>query len=579
MSEFEASIPKQLLEFLSELTDGKMSPARTEELRQLLADDAEALEWYCEWMTLHAELHLNLSAEELTIADWRATEPRDRVVSVAQSDSAWKRPRRLARWGVALAAAGGMAAAWAFVAAINRPDPPGRRDGVKRVAVAPDAGAPAENSPTGPIRTEMVFNDEGARAQFLRTDNSTIAIVSSVAAASSSSSTRLSPGANLSPGRFVLDSGVVQLEFLSGANLVVEGPADIELLSNNSVYCRLGKLRARVPTQAHGFTIETPTRCAVDLGTEFAVGVGPEFGEEIHVLDGEVKLLDKSRVDDELLLELGEAFQVRADGHGKTIRADGARFIGAEQMLALSASDSRSRYAAWKESSFTLATDPDVVTYFNFEEHSPWQRELRQDSENHEAPAGAIVGCRWSDGRWPGKQSLEFKGTEDRVRINVPGEFTSASLACWVRINGFDRFLSSLLLTQGHDVGEMHWQFTETGRLLLGVKADWEWSQDYISGVVLKPNDVGRWMHLACVYDRQSGRVSHYLDGQRVSTEAIRKHVTLRIGAAELGNWTPEVYRDHRIRALNGRIDEFVVLKRALSDEEIGALYEAGQPN
>ena len=576
MSDFEAGIPKQLLEFLSELTDGRMSPERTEELRQLLADDPQALEWYCEWMTLHADLHLNLSAEELTVADWRATEPREPRVALSPNVAASNKLRRIGPWAAALAA-GGLAAAWAFVAMIDRPPAPGPQANDNPVAAVPAVLAP--NAPVESIRTEIVFNDDGARAQFLRTDNSTIAIVSSVAAASTSSSTRLSPGANLSPGRFVLDSGAVQLEFLSGANLVIEGPADIELLSNNSVYCRLGKLRARVPKQAQGFTIETPTHRAVDLGTEFAVGVGPEFGEEIHVLDGEVKLLDKSRVNDELLLELGDAFKVRADGRGAPIRANGARFIGAEQMLELSASDSRSRYGAWKNASFTLATDPDAVTYFNFEDHSPWQRELRQDSENREAPAGAIVGCQWTDGRWPGKQALEFKGTEDRVRIDVPGEFTSASLACWVRINGFDRFLSSLLLTQGHDVGEIHWQFTETGRLMLGVKADWEWSQDYISGVVLKPSDVGRWMHLACVYDRQSGRVSHYLDGQRVSTEAIRKHVTLRIGAAELGNWTPEVYRDHRIRALNGRIDEFVVLKRALSDEEIAAMYGAGQPN
>ena len=85
---------------------------------------------------------------------------------------------------------------------------------------------------------------------------------------------------------------------------------------------------------------------------------------------------------------------------------------------------------------------------------------------------GAVVGCRWAEGRWQQKGALEFKGTENRVRIFIPGEYESITLACWMRIEGFDRYLSAIMLTDGHDLGEVHWQFTETGQLLLGVKAD-----------------------------------------------------------------------------------------------------------
>ena len=113
----------------------------------------------------------------------------------------------------------------------------------------------------------------------------------------------------------------------------------------------------------------------------------------------------------------------------------------------------------------------------------------------------------------------------------------------------------------------------------MGVKADMTKSQDYRSGVVLRPSDVGRWVHLACVYDRESGTVAHYVDGHRVSTEAIRKDTMLRFGAAELGNWVPEIYKNYRVRSLNGRIDEFVVFKTALSEKEIYKMYEVGQPN
>ena len=192
------------------------------------------------------------------------------------------------------------------------------------------------------------------------------------------------------------------------------------------------------------------------------------------------------------------------------------------------------------------------------------------------APSSGAVG---PDGRWPGKQALEFKSTEDRVRLNVPGEFESITLACWIRIDGFDRWLSSILLTDGHNLGEVHWQFTETGQLLLGVKAEPDQSQEYLSETVLRPTDLGRWIHLACVYNKPDGEVAHYVDGKRVSTHPIVKGTPLRFGPAELGNWVPEELKDHRIRSLNGRIDEFLLLDRSMSDAEVRATFEAGQPD
>jgi hypothetical protein len=546
MSDLQPSIPRRLLDMLGELTDGSLSAERTEELRHLLASDEESLHWYCEWMSLHADLHLTLSSDDLVTGNCLAAAGTGTSGPKVRSAKHSERARRQG-WAFGVMLATGTAAA-IFAVALFR-------------------GTPS-----------LLMDDPAERARFLQTNNATVAILSHVAGATSLTSAVLSPGVNLEPGRFTLATGVVQLEFLSGTNLVVEAPADIELLTSNSVFCRRGKLRARVPLQAHGFTIDTPNHRAVDMGTEFAVGVSPELGEEVHVLDGEVKLYDKNDDDDERLLVLGDGVRMGPDGRQWSVPADNDRFISTERLMELAAMGSRDRYAVWKESSQALAANPDVVSYFNFEDHKPWQRELRQDSLEG-GHSGAIIGCRWTEGRWTGKQALEFKGTEDRVRINVAGEFDSMSFACWVRINGFDRFLSSLMLTEGHDVGEVHWQFTDTGRFLLGVKADAKWSQDYYSDVVLRPNDVGRWIHVACVYDQESGRVSHYLDGRRVTTLAIRKHVKLRLGSAELGNWTPEVFKDHRIRALNGRMDEFVVFKRAMSDEEIKALFDAGQPS
>ena len=555
----------RIAQLVSELTDGGLSSELAEELRQLVATDEAAAKWYCEWMMVHSQLHLEFAMGNLE-------PPMSRLAPNVLAESAL--PNRTVsaprRWGgrpAAIATIGGVLAAsllWLFMyqSAKERSADSQLQAALTKLATQP--------------------NSDEARREFERLDQRPLAVLSRIAVTSGVSASQLVQGAALKPGRFAIETGAAQIEFVSGAILVVEGPADLELLSSTRVFCRRGKLRARVPTQAHGFTIETPTHRAIDLGTEFAVDVSADHSTEVHVLDGEVELKGKDGIADKVdrTLKLGDGFRGRPDGKGSDIKAEPDRFIGAQRLLELSTRDDESRYEAWRHYGKELAADKDVITYFNFEDHTPWQRILRQDGPRlKDASEGAIVGCRWTEGRWSHKSALEFKGTENRVRIFIPGEYDSITLACWVRIEGFDRWLSALMLTDGHDLGEVHWQFTETGQLLLGVKADMTWSQDYLSPVVLRPTDVGRWVHLATVYDQQSGSVAHYVDGHRVSTEAIRKDSKLRFGAAELGNWVPEIYKDYRVRSLNGRIDEFVVFKTALTEQQIYKMYEVGQPN
>ena len=45
-----------------------------------------------------------------------------------------------------------------------------------------------------------------------------------------------------------------------------------------------------------------------------------------------------------------------------------------------------------------------------------------------------------------------------------------------------------------------------------------------------------------------------------------------RLGPAQIGNW------DRQDRKLSGRVDELLLLGRAMSDAEVHALYEAGNP-
>ena len=50
-------------------------------------------------------------------------------------------------------------------------------------------------------------------------------------------------GASLEPGEFKLKQGLVQIEFFSGAHVIIEGPAEFELVSPSRIVCNLGKIR------------------------------------------------------------------------------------------------------------------------------------------------------------------------------------------------------------------------------------------------------------------------------------------------------------------------------------------------
>jgi len=385
---------------------------------------------------------------------------------------------------------------------------------------------------------------------------------------------RHAEGDALSPGSFHLRSGLAQIEFFSGAAVIVEGPAELRLEDAWRLECRSGRLRASVPEPARGFTIVTPDYEAVDLGTEFALSVGEDGRSELHVVDGEVRLDDG---DGRELRRLLAGHGVRAPGGTRfeSVTGGGRDFVDHRSLLERAQADWRSRFEAWRTSRERLETDPDTRLLFDFEGQAPWNRTLENRSAS--GPDGAIVGAQWTQGRWPGKGALEFKRITDRVRLHLPGEFEALTLSTWVRIEGFDRWLSSLLLTDGHEPGEVHWQISDEGELILGI-GDAK-PLNTFSPAVIHPSDLGRWMHLAATVDRSTRRVMHYLDGEIVGEQILESLPTLRFGPCEIGNWRCEGRgQANSIRSLNGRLDEFLVLERALSPAEIRDLHHTGAP-
>lgn len=114
------------------------------------------------------------------------------------------------------------------------------------------------------------------------------ATVTKIAATSTSESV-LSMGNSLGQGDIELSTGFSELTFNNGVIVVLEAPVKLTLNSADRITVKSGKLVARVPQNAIGFRIDTPTAEIIDLGTEFGVDVNTNGNSQVHVLEGEVK--------------------------------------------------------------------------------------------------------------------------------------------------------------------------------------------------------------------------------------------------------------------------------------------------
>lgn len=393
------------------------------------------------------------------------------------------------------------------------------------------------------------------------------------------------PGETVGKEVVQLDQGMAEMKFFCGATVLVEGPAVLELHSAWEATCHSGAVRVRVPPAARGFRLRGPASEIVDLGTEFGFEVRDGVGH-VQVIEGEIALTHRDGP--EHLVETGEAWRLPAHGPEESVVEPAHTF---PEFSALGGAPGLPEdYQGWQIHRDTVASDPRTVAYYSFEDV-----DLASTVANVKVPiqpdgVGAVILAEPAQGRWPGvKHALEFRRPGARVRVHLPGEFSAFTFLAWVRIDSLDRRYNALFMGDGYETGEPHWQIRDDGQLMLSVMVDdsrphptaneARYHHVYYSPQMWDLSMSGEWVHLASVFDPTERRVTHHVNGKRISTEAIRDLFfidQLRIGNGEIGNWgqpfrkTPEF----AIRNLNGRIDELAVLNAALTDEEIHQWYQ-----
>lgn len=295
----------ELASLVSDAIDGVLTAESLARLEVRLKADAAARAYYLDAVWLNSCLVESFSALTLTSLldvldnDAATRHKPGQMCGLLERLGTQRGPRASsARRGAALVMAG-MAAAVGLAVVISS------------MRHAPRAVMPAELTPAGLATL--------SKTRFLRPADS---------------SAPLAVGQTLGPGTLEILGGALELTYRNGVVLVLEGPGEIELLSEMRAFLHSGSVVVRMPEGMSGFHLETPTTDVVDLGTEFAVKAADGFVTDVQVFDGAVVASDKSKSAAAAFpkrLEAGEAvrFSPNVAGESEAIPFAAERFVRA----------------------------------------------------------------------------------------------------------------------------------------------------------------------------------------------------------------------------------------------------------
>lgn len=238
----ESPILEELPLLAEALLEGRLTDAQRQRLEELVLAAPDARRFLVEYLHQHACLQWSAGDPLMLLADQRTVRASEDAAAQLSGNRPWPR-----HWVAGLAA----------IAAL--------------LLVAVSLGLSRTWSPV-PIAT----------------------LVESKGCKWSSATLPTETGARLRPGRLRLADGLARIVFDSGAEITLEAPGDLELVSAMGCVLHTGRLVAKVPPSAHGFGIETPTAFLTDLGTEFGVHVHDSSTADVQVFNGRVDVQHRS---------------------------------------------------------------------------------------------------------------------------------------------------------------------------------------------------------------------------------------------------------------------------------------------
>lgn len=381
------------------------------------------------------------------------------------------------------------------------------------------------------------------------------------------------PGGPIFDRYYRLIDGVAVVKLPDGAEIVLEGPTELKFESIRKIRLRKGNLNAEVPPQREKLVIATPQMDINVLGTSFHVEVD-DRQTDVHLIRGRLALENSDH--GRFLIDGMEAFSLSRTDKTKRFAALPEKFVPAIRMDLRAEELAAAHLAAWREESWKINEREDLLVRFDFEEGEGDRVDNLSIYGHKYLPSAKLEEASLGDGRWPAKNAVLFEKDTSRIPLQWNRPLEKATLFVSMRVDSLERIYNGILMSNASNtsrgLGRFHWQITKEGTVRAGIgPRDGKVIKSDISPVVVTPKQYGQWFKLAVTIDTTAGRISHYLNGKKVSEGTIEHGKPLVIGAAHLGFWLPE--DDQKpTRTLRGAMDEFMLFRRVLLPEEIKGL-------
>ncbi len=402
-----------------------------------------------------------------------------------------------------------------------------------------------------------------------------IAWIRGVSSANWSGGDTLEVGDGMSAGgRVRLLSGFVAIGFQKGVEIVLEGAADLEILSHNHAVIHQGSVAVYVPPSSQGFTLDGPGGRVKDRGACFGVSArGNEM--DVHALKGRVYAHPNGRAP--VTIPALTALRMY-DGISDLILARPQDFL---TTLPPEHSDARVPYLHWSFDEMEGVTVNAQGRGFD----------LREAGGTFVTPGqGTPMAPAW--GKGISGSALSFSGKGDYVRTGFSGlgGFAPRTIACWVKVpRDFNTHEGYALIGWGaHIAPGDTWQMSVNpagnegplGRLRMGTN----------EGQVIGTTDLrdDTWHHVAAVlYEGRPANVAThillYVDG-KLESAAAKSVMAIDTDISDPKSYpvvfgcNTGVLENADRRSFRGMIDEVTICAGALGQAEIFALMENGFP-
>jgi hypothetical protein len=127
--------------------------------------------------------------------------------------------------------------------------------------------------------------------------------------------TPMDKGVRLATGStgYLLREGIAQIEFDNQAKVTIESPAEFEIVTGDQVKLNYGRLYATVPQSAIGFAVQTLSARIIDLGTEFGIDASTGGDTSLHVIKGKITLI-AGKKSSKVSMEVGAGYAKKISG-------------------------------------------------------------------------------------------------------------------------------------------------------------------------------------------------------------------------------------------------------------------------